>query len=142
MASILKVDELRGIVSAGDITVTSEGGAATQSLQQGLAKAFVSFKGTSTVTVHDSQNVSSVSDLDTGRYRPNFTNSMSNDTYSPSGGCFDSGENGANGTYISIYTDGGSTMATGFLSLSTREHSGGGRYDVTQANLTVHGDLA
>ena len=38
MASILKVDELQGIATAGDITVTSEGGAATQSLQQGLAK--------------------------------------------------------------------------------------------------------
>ena len=39
MASILKVDALQGITSAGDITVTSAGGAATQSLQQGLSKA-------------------------------------------------------------------------------------------------------
>ena len=139
--SEIKVDTLTGKTTANDITVTV-GASATMSLEQGLAKSFVSFKGTSTLTVHDSQNISSVSDLDTGRYRPNFTNSMSNDTYSPSGGCFDSGETGAGGHFISIYTDGGSTMATGFLSFSTREHTGGTRYDVTQANLTVHGDLA
>ena len=40
--SEIKVDTLTGKTSAGDITVTSEGGAATQSLQQGLAK--VGFK--------------------------------------------------------------------------------------------------
>ena len=39
MSTIL-VDNLTGKTSAGDITVTSEGGAATQSLQQGLAKAW------------------------------------------------------------------------------------------------------
>ena len=29
MASILKVDEMQGVTSAGDITITSEGGSAT-----------------------------------------------------------------------------------------------------------------
>jgi hypothetical protein len=37
MSTIL-VDNLTGKTSAGDITVTSEGGAATMQLQQGLAK--------------------------------------------------------------------------------------------------------
>jgi hypothetical protein len=41
MASILKVDELRGIVSAGDITVTD--GSVTMKLQDGLAKAWAFF---------------------------------------------------------------------------------------------------
>ena len=45
MSTIL-VDNLTGKTSAGDITVTSEGGAATQSLQQGLAKVWVMFQGT------------------------------------------------------------------------------------------------
>jgi hypothetical protein len=35
MASILKVDAMQGVTSAGDITITSEGGAATMQLQQG-----------------------------------------------------------------------------------------------------------
>ena len=38
MAGILKVDDLRGNTSAGDITITSEGGSATMQLQQGVLK--------------------------------------------------------------------------------------------------------
>lgn len=73
MASILKVDELRGIASAGDITVTSEGGAATQSLQQGLAKVWSRFNG-STFAGVDSFNQASVVDDGTGTYTVNMTN--------------------------------------------------------------------
>ena len=82
MASILKVDELQGITAAGDITVTSEGGAATQSLQQGLAKVWCKFNGTGTLAVNDSLNISSVSDVGTGNYSPIFTNNMSSEHFS------------------------------------------------------------
>ena len=80
MASILKVDDLRGNTSAGDITVTSEGGAATMQLQQGLAKQWATFDGT-TNTVDDSFNVASLTDNSTGNYSANFTNNMSNGLY-------------------------------------------------------------
>ena len=137
MTSVLNVDTIADKAGTGPVALT----------KQTAAKGFVSFQGTGTsagdlVTVHDSQNTSSVTDIDTGRYRQNFTNSMSNDTYSPAGGTFDSGETGSGGHFIHLYTDGGSTMATGSLSVSTREHAGGSRTDVTQANITTHGDLA
>ena len=77
MASILKVDEMQGVTSAGDITITSEGGSATQSLQQGLAKAWVNFYGTGTIAARDSHNVSSLTDNSTGYYRTNLTSAMS-----------------------------------------------------------------
>ena len=76
MSTIL-VDNLTGKTSAGSITVTSEGGAATQSLQQGLAKAWVNFNGTGTVAINDSLNVASLTDNGTGNYSNNLTNSMS-----------------------------------------------------------------
>ena len=41
MASILKVDDLRGNTAAGNVTITSEGGSATMQLQQGVAKFWV-----------------------------------------------------------------------------------------------------
>jgi hypothetical protein len=85
MASILKVDELQGIVSAGDITVTSEGGSATQSLQQGLAKVWVMFNGTGTVAIDDSFNTASISDVGTGQYTVNFSNNMNSATYFTTG---------------------------------------------------------
>ena len=81
MASILKVDEMQGVTSAGDITVTSEGGSATQSLQQGLAKVWVMFQGTGTVAVDDSHNTSSISDVGTGQHTINFSNNMNSATY-------------------------------------------------------------
>jgi hypothetical protein len=73
MSTIL-VDNLTGKTSAGSITVTSEGGAATQSLQQGLAKAWINFDGTGTISTRDSLNVSSISDEGTGYYQYDFTN--------------------------------------------------------------------
>ena len=38
MASILKVDEMQGVTSAGDITITSEGGSATHAVAAGAGK--------------------------------------------------------------------------------------------------------
>jgi len=77
MASILKVDEMQGVTSAGDITVTSEGGSATQSLQQGLAKAWGNIEPAATPTLHDSFNMASLTDHGTGEYSTNLTNGMS-----------------------------------------------------------------
>ena len=81
MASILKVDELQGIVSAGDITVTSEGGAATQSLQQGLAKSWLNFNGTGTIATRDSLNVSGLVDNGTGDYSITYSSAPANANY-------------------------------------------------------------
>ena len=76
MASILKVDEMQGVTSAGDITITGEG-TATMRLQQGLAKAWYIFDGTAgTPAFADSFNCSSLTDVATGRQAPNWTNSM------------------------------------------------------------------
>ena len=44
MASILKVDEMQGVTSAGDITITSEGGSAV--LAAGAGKDVVSYSET------------------------------------------------------------------------------------------------
>ena len=80
MASILKVDELQGIATAGDITVTSEGGAVTQSLQQGLAKQFIDFDMAGT-TPRDSLNLSSLTDSATGRFHATATAAFSSVNY-------------------------------------------------------------
>jgi hypothetical protein len=82
--SEIKVDTLTGKTSAGDITVTSEGGAATMQLQQGLAKAWVNFNGTGTIATRDSFNVSSLTDGGTGKYNVNYTSNMSSADYANS----------------------------------------------------------
>ena len=88
MSEIL-VDNLTGKTSAGSVTVTSEGGAATQSLQQGLAKGWYhldnDYTGTNpsggNVTVQDSFNIASITDNGTGDYTMAWTNSFDNALY-------------------------------------------------------------
>ena len=86
MASILKVDTLTGVTTAGSISVTGEGNSTTTNLQQGLAKAWMHMPdgGAGTIAISDSLNTSSIADGGTGIYTPSWTNSMSNATYEAS----------------------------------------------------------
>jgi len=93
--SEIKVDTLTGKTSAGDITVTSEGGAATMQLQQGLMKAWVRYDHT-VPSVTDSFNESSVTDINTGVWSLQFTNNMSNGNYGWNNGLQDARVNGVN----------------------------------------------
>ena len=74
-------DNLTGKTSAGDVTITSEGGAATMQLQQGLGKHFCTFN-MNTASALDSFNQSSLSDDSTGQFSCNFTNNMNSANYS------------------------------------------------------------
>ena len=64
--------------SSAQMTVKSEGGAATTSVQQGLIKAFMDLDGQSTISLNDSFNIASVTDNDTGIYSPAVTNVFAN----------------------------------------------------------------
>ena len=97
MASILKVDEMQGVTSAGDITITGEGGSATQSLQQGLAKSWASILQGTSHTLNDSLNVGSITDAGSGETAVNFSNNMSNSNWCASVTC--GNENNRRGTY-------------------------------------------
>ena len=78
MASLLKVDSLTGVTTAGSISVTGEGNSTTTNLQQGLVKAWCSVDVT---TVDDSLNISSLTDTATGKATMNYSNNMSSEHY-------------------------------------------------------------
>ena len=83
--STLKANTLTGTTSAGSILVTGEGGSTTTNLQQGLCKAFVNFTSITTTATRDSFNISSLTDVSTGKTYPiSFTSNMNNDDYSGS----------------------------------------------------------
>jgi hypothetical protein len=130
MASILKVDDLRGNTAAGNITITSEGGSATMQLQQGVAKQWCHFDGTAgTLSLDDSLNTASLTDSATGIYLANFTNNMSNTTY------FGDGDSSANRV---INTE---TTASSSLKIRIRDTSDSAA-DAETARGAVLGDLA
>ena len=87
MASVLKVDELKGNSTAGIIAVTGEGNSTTTNLQQGLAKAWLSLDGTATfdssdTEIRDSFNVDSTVDNGSGDYTLSYTSNMNDANYS------------------------------------------------------------
>lgn len=136
MSSIL-VDNLTGKTTAGSITVTSEGGAATLQLQQGLAKVWVNYDCAST-TPRDSFNVASLTDNGVGHFTTNFTNDMNNDDYSiPTS----SNNVNASGTLYSLDPH---TYAAGSVGCDSFEvnTSTVGQIDNNHNHLAIFGDLA
>ena len=83
MASTLKINTLTGVSTAGSIAVTGEGNSTTTNLQQGLAKQWCNFVGSS-ASVNDSFNTASVTDNGTGDFSPQITNDMSGVHYNVS----------------------------------------------------------
>ena len=83
MASILKVDTITGVTTAGSIAVTGEGNSTTTNLQQGLAKGWCHANQVS-VGITDSFNVSSITDSSTGLLYYTPTNNMNNADYASS----------------------------------------------------------
>ena len=130
MASILKVDDLRGNTAAGNITITSEGGAATMQLQQGVAKVWStqSADGASTL---DSFNVTSIADTATGKQTINFTNDFANANY-----CTNLSNTGGTTRFLGATTTAtGSILVFGFAA----DDSG---FSDTQIATQIKGDLA
>ncbi len=140
MASVLKVDTLTGVTTAGSIAVTGEGNSTTTNLQQGLCKSFINMDGTTTgPTTRDSFNVGSVTDKATGDFALNFTNGFSNNDYTFCGSASSSGNSTAWVGGPPSMTE--SEFAADSLNIFTSyQNAGVAEYTYTTCN--VFGDLA
>ena len=128
--SEIKVNTLTGKTTAGNITVTSEGGAATMQLQQGLAKAWFTFNYTAT---QGSLNISTVTDEAPGHCFGNFSSSMSDGNYA---------QPAMTGAYRTRYEGDGPDATTSRTNTIETYNSSGSIVDDNIINCTVHGDLA
>ena len=133
MASELKVDKFTGVTTAGSIDVTGEGNSTTTNLQQGLAKYWVDFNGSSTVATRDSFNHSSLSDDGTGIYTISYSNSFSNANY-----CAVCGQDNNAGS-IAVPRE-NTDLGTGSTVVRTTNGSSGS--DQTYIHVALLGDLA
>ena len=141
--SEIKVDDLTGKTSAGDITVTSEGGAATMQLQQGLAKSWINhFEGTS---VNDSLNCTSLTDNGTGYYNHSFVNAHANKYYAATASIIG---DGSTQTQSNTYSFVGGAASAGNSVHSTTTvrytmlHHSGLVVDQQMVQIVTTGDLA
>jgi hypothetical protein len=137
--SEIKVDTLTGKTTANDITVTV-GATATQSLEQGLAKAWSHYDSYTTVSQTDSFNIASLTDNAAGDVTNTFTNSMDNATFVVSGSAtYGRANASANGRYISPHpTLGYATTHARINSVYAYNNP----QDVDYINVIIHGDLA
>lgn len=142
--SEIKVDTLTGKTSAGDITVTSEGGAVTMQLQQGLIKVWADYSGGGTPVADDSFNCSSITDVSTGRKQQAFTNNMSSGNFFVIDGMIADGNSGSTrgGASHHFYTQASSNINYAAMYGSTASSDG----SFTDSHLIdgcgVAGDLA
>ena len=126
------------IDASEQITVASEGGAVTTSVQQGLAKAWVNFNGEGSIATRDSFSISSLSDSGTGKYQINYSSAMSNNDYACSGLARNPGQYTG---ILQVPADNEADQATGsveFFSTGTD----GNAADRNHVYVIVHGDLA
>jgi len=114
--STLSVATIKSASSASPVFQNSSG---TEKGQ--LAKVWVNFDGTGTVTIKQSFNVSSITDTNTGKYVINYTNALANDE-----GCSVHG-GGRSDSNFNIYRDTDVTASTSSCSIrTTYDWSGGG----------------
>jgi hypothetical protein len=140
MASILKVDEMQGVTSAGDITITSEGGAATMQLQQGLAKAWarVDSYNDAPAAIESNLAVSSISDSGTGDFTLTFSVAFADSLYSYAGMDANSVFVGTKENRLQSPTAGVTTTTFGCVVRS----DSGVTVDSSKTSVVFHGDLA
>ena len=132
--STIIADNLTGKTSAGSITVTSEGGAATQSLQQGLAKGWGQLTSISTTAMQDSLNVASVTDNGTGSSDLNWTSVFNNDDYATA-------TSGERSSFYHAIGHSTANTATNHFTLNTTNTSWNAE-DAEEVHFISMGDLA
>ena len=127
--STLVIDTVQGKTTAGSVNVRGEGSNNTN-LQQGLAKSWCNFQGTSTISIHNSFNVTDLTDVGTGQYKVNYTTAMASDKY---GYAF----------CANAQTDVGmDNNATTYCHLFVRQGWDTTTIDISEPCCIIHGDLA
>ena len=134
------------ISNTGQVTIQGEG-SNTTNLQQGLAKAFISFDGVGTSAEEDTFNSSLVTDHGTGQYTLGVTNNMASVNYIVT--C-ETGQDNSNialgGWWYGVECASGSgsvpvSKTTSQVQTKSSDTQGTQR-DIENAGAVFHGDLA
>ena len=142
MTSQLNVDTIVDKAGSGGTNVkiantsvtVGEGGTATTTTVQGLAKGWFHYDGGGS-TFADSFNGSSALDRGTGSYDMNYVNNMSSDNYSFYGACMAGGNRHFGGS-------GDGTPGINTSNSNIQIYDGSSPGDSTHVQSAMHGDLA
>ena len=114
------------------ITVSSEGGAVTTSLQQGLAKAWANFHQDGTQSIDGSINITSITDSGVGESSFGISNALSNGNDNIPTTTVGAGLSNTHSVF--------NLARTTVVKIET--YAGSSYTDASEINMLVHGDLA
>ena len=118
-------------------TITASDGTSPVTLtKQSAAKVWVNFDGTGTIAARDSLNVTSLSDLGTGVYQPNYLNALNNGNYSVH---LSTGDPAGGATLADQYLY---ALNTTYVRALVTNWSSGSAQDMPLETISIHGDLA
>jgi hypothetical protein len=141
MASLLKVDALTGVTTAGSISVTGEGNSTTTNLQQGLCKGWA-LTDFAAAQNDDSFNVSAYTDYGAGYGQLSWNNDFNNANYAVAQACSGSGTN----PNAIPGSQSNSSKATGTIRIVAMDSSNatpsGDNIDYAEFGTVAMGDLA
>lgn len=108
----------------------------------GVSKVWVNFKGTGTVAINDSHNVSSMTDNGVGDYTANYSITTANSDYCVT----TSGHHATTGTYSRAVTVGeysAATTTTTSIRVTGSAHGGSSNalIDIDKVHIAIHGDI-
>ena len=136
---------MAGTIAADTLTHSTAGSLTTDYVVNGSAKAWVNFNGTGTVSIRDSLNLSSISDMGTGDFKINISNAFGNANYNISSSASIDAANLAAIRKLGIYAGAGSTggsVPTTTVCRVASIYSNENRQDCTYSEATFQGDLA
>jgi hypothetical protein len=128
-----------GKIKADTLEHSTAGSVDTSYVVNGSAKAWATHTQSGTYTLHDSLNVSSLTDDGTGKTFYNWTSNLSNALYSATAGMGEFAVTFRNTPALGITSNSSKTTA---LIKWESQSTGNGGTDSADNNLTVHGDLA
>ena len=128
MASVLKVNTLTGVTTAGSIAVTGEGNSTTTNLQQGLAKAWVFSAADAALT--NSLNLASGTDNGTGTYTYAYTSNLANGDCAAGASATDNAD-----LNVTVYSTSATVFSAEVFNQAGNEHD-------SRSRTIICGDLA
>ena len=130
---------MAGKIVADTLEHSTAGSIATNYVVNGSAKAWATHTQSGTYTLHDSLNVSSLTDDGTGKTFYNWTSNLGNALYSATAGMGEFAVTFRNTPALGITSNSSKTTA---LIKWESQSTGNGGIDSADNNLTIHGDLA
>jgi len=145
MTSQLNVDTIVDKAGSGGTNVkiantsvtVAEGGNATTTTVQGLAKSWLTMDGTGTVGIVDSFNIGGITDVGTGDYSHTYSSNLGTAEHPIAGSNIGSGDSNFH-SFVASTNQAQATTGDGFQVI----HHEGTSNDHDPVHIIVHGDLA